>query len=130
MSDFTCEPANQCPFSDVVVRGVSIPIVMFLTTSDIMRPDQDSCFSLARCRAAYHAFNDPVPICRLCRVPSLHETPRWSAGPRRKAKMNACSTEVRKNRLKNNTTRLSPAQIKRFAIIGTTQIGGYPAAAI
>jgi hypothetical protein len=38
-----------------------MPIVMFLTTNDNMRPDQDSCFSLARCRAAYHAFNDPVP---------------------------------------------------------------------
>jgi hypothetical protein len=38
-----------------------MPIVMFLTTNDNMRPDQDSCFSLARCRAAYDAFNDPVP---------------------------------------------------------------------
>jgi len=38
-----------------------MPIVMLSTTSDIMRPDQDSCFSLARCSAAYHAFNDPVP---------------------------------------------------------------------
>jgi hypothetical protein len=40
---------------------MALPIVMFLTTSDIMRPDQDSCFSLARCRAAYHGFNYPVP---------------------------------------------------------------------
>ena len=39
-----------------------MPIVMFLTTSDIMRPDQDSCFSVARYRAAYHAFNDPAPF--------------------------------------------------------------------
>jgi hypothetical protein len=38
-----------------------MPIVMLLTTSDIMRPDKDSYFSLARCRAAYHAFSDPVP---------------------------------------------------------------------
>jgi hypothetical protein len=38
-----------------------MPIVMFLTTSNIMRPDQDSCFSLARCRAAYHGFHYPVP---------------------------------------------------------------------
>jgi hypothetical protein len=37
-----------------------MPIVMFLTTSDIMRPDQDSCLSLARCRAVYHGFNYPV----------------------------------------------------------------------
>ncbi len=37
-----------------------MPIVVLSTTSDIMRPDQDSCFSLAQCRAAHHAFNDPV----------------------------------------------------------------------
>jgi hypothetical protein len=38
-----------------------MPIVMFLTTNGIMRPDQDSCFSLARCGAAHHGFNYPVP---------------------------------------------------------------------
>ena len=38
-----------------------MPIVMFLTTSDLMRPDQNSDFSWARCRAAYHGFNYPVP---------------------------------------------------------------------
>jgi hypothetical protein len=29
-----------------------MPIVMFLTTSDLMRPDQKSDFSWERCRAA------------------------------------------------------------------------------
>ena len=38
-----------------------MPIVMFLTNSDLMRPDQDSYFSSARCRASYHGFNYPVP---------------------------------------------------------------------
>ena len=38
-----------------------MPIVMLLTTSNIARPYQGSCFSLARCRAAYHGFNYPVP---------------------------------------------------------------------
>jgi len=36
-------------------------IVVLLTTSDIMRPDQNSCISLARCRAAYHGFSYPEP---------------------------------------------------------------------
>ena len=63
-----------------------MPIVMFLTTSEIMRPDQDSCFSLARCRAAYRGFNYPVPIRRFCRLPTLHEPPRWSAGPQTESK--------------------------------------------
>ena len=38
-----------------------MPIVMFLTNSDLMRPDQNSDFSWARCRASYHGFNYPVP---------------------------------------------------------------------
>jgi len=38
-----------------------MPIVMFLTTSELMRPDQNSDFSLGRCRAAYHGSNYPVP---------------------------------------------------------------------
>ncbi len=38
-----------------------MPIVMFSTTSDLMRPDQNSDFSRARCRAAYHGFNYPAP---------------------------------------------------------------------
>jgi hypothetical protein len=36
-------------------------IVMFLTTGDLMRPDQNSDFSWTRCRATYHGFNYPVP---------------------------------------------------------------------
>ncbi len=51
-----------------------MPIVMFLTTSDIMRPDHDSCFSLARCRAPYHGFNYPVPH-------SSTLLPSYPAGP-------------------------------------------------
>ncbi len=38
-----------------------MPIVMLLTTRDLMRPDRNSDFSWARCRAAYHGFNYPVP---------------------------------------------------------------------
>jgi hypothetical protein len=38
-----------------------MPIVMFLTNSDLMHPDQNSYFSWARCRASYHGFNYPVP---------------------------------------------------------------------
>jgi hypothetical protein len=38
-----------------------MPIVMFLTTSDHMRPDQNSYFSWGRRRAAYHGSNYPVP---------------------------------------------------------------------
>ena len=36
-------------------------IVMFLTTSDLMCADQNSCFSWARCRAVYHGFEYPGP---------------------------------------------------------------------
>ena len=38
-----------------------MPIVMFLTNSDLMRPDQNSYISWVRCRASYHGFNYPVP---------------------------------------------------------------------
>ena len=38
-----------------------MPIAILSTSNDIMRTVQDSCSSLARCRGAYHAFNDPVP---------------------------------------------------------------------
>ena len=38
-----------------------MPIVMLLTTSDLMRPIRIPDFSWARCRAAYHGFNYPVP---------------------------------------------------------------------
>ncbi len=37
-----------------------MPIVMFSTTTDLMRPDQNSDFIWARYRAAYHGFNYPV----------------------------------------------------------------------
>src|ERR1017187_4718012 len=88
-----------------------MPIVMFLTTSDIMRPDQDSCFSLARCRAAYHGFNYPgAPfVDSVAFLPCTN--PRvGQRDVRRKANMNTLAqAEVRRNRLKNNTTRLSPA---------------------
>ena len=88
-----------------------MPIVMFLTTSDLMRPDQNSCFSWARCRAAYHGiqlsgtqFVDSVAFLP-CTKPRVGQRDH-----RRKAKMNTLAqAEVRRNRLKNNTTRLSPA---------------------
>jgi hypothetical protein len=38
-----------------------MPIAILSTSNDIMRTVQDSCFSLARYRAAHDAFNDPVP---------------------------------------------------------------------
>jgi hypothetical protein len=70
-----------------------MPIVMFLTTSDIMRPDQDSCFSLARCRAAYHAFDYPVPHSWTLSPSYPARTPRWSAGPQTEGKYeHACSS--------------------------------------
>jgi hypothetical protein len=47
---------------------------------------------------------------RLCCRPSLQEPPRWSPGPQMEAKQNTLAQAgVRRNRLKNNTTRLSPA---------------------
>ena len=50
------------------------------------------------------------PIRRLCCRPSLQEPPRWSPGPQMEAKLNTLAQAgVRRNRLKNNTTRLSPA---------------------
>jgi hypothetical protein len=86
-----------------------MPIVMFLTTSDLMRPDQNSCFSWARCRAAYHGFNIRCPIRRLCCLPTLQEPRVGQRDHRWKANMNTLAqAEVRRNRLKNNTTRLSP----------------------
>ena len=88
-----------------------MPIVMFLTTSDLMRPDQNSDFSWARCRKAYDGLNYPVPKSSTlvafppCRNPRVVQRDhRW------KANMNTLvQAEVRRNRLKNNTTRLSPA---------------------
>ena len=50
------------------------------------------------------------PIRRLCCRPSLQEPPRWSPGPQMEAKLNTLAQAgVRRDRLKNNTTRLSPA---------------------
>src|ERR1700676_410630 len=88
-----------------------MPIVMFLTTSDLMRPDQNSCFSWAR-GAERPTMDSTIrcPIRRLCCLPSLQEPPRWSTGPQTEVNMNThAQAEVRRNRLKNNTTRLSPA---------------------
>jgi hypothetical protein len=103
-------PSNVCPFSGVVVRGASMPIVHVLTTSDLMRPiriptsagrgaERPTMGSCIRC-----------PIRRLCCRPSLQEPPRWSPGPQMEAKQNTLAQAgVRRNRLKNNTTRLSSA---------------------
>lgn len=88
-----------------------MPIVLFLTTSDLIRPDQNSYFSWTRCRAAYHGFNYPVPHASTLLPSSLQEPPRWSAGQQTEDKyMNTLAqAEVRRNRLNNNTTHLSPA---------------------
>ena len=88
-----------------------MPIVMFLTTSDLMRLDQDSDFSWARCRAPYHGFNYPVPHSSTLLPSHPAGTPALvSGGLQAEEKMNTLAhTEVRRNRLKNNTTRLSPA---------------------
>jgi hypothetical protein len=87
-----------------------MPIVHVLTTSDLMRPiriptsagrgaERPTMGSCIRC-----------PIRRLCCRPSLQEPPRWSPGPQMEAKQNTLAQAgVRRNRLKNNTTRLSSA---------------------
>jgi hypothetical protein len=87
-----------------------MPIVHVLTTSDLMRPiriptsagrgaERPTMGSCIRC-----------PIRPLCCRPSLQEPPRWSPGPQMEAKQNTLAQAgVRRNRLKNNTTRLSSA---------------------
>ena len=79
---------------------------------------------------------------RLCCRPSLQEPPRWSPGPQMEAKQNTLAQAgVRRNRLKNNTTRLSPAPDQAIcncwhkrtlagyptvlASLGARPIGGY-----
>jgi hypothetical protein len=83
---------------------------MFLTTSDLMRPiriptsagrgaERPTMGSCIRC---------PIPTTLLPSFPA--GTPRWSTGPQMEAKHNTLAQAgVRRNRLKNNTTRLSPA---------------------
>jgi hypothetical protein len=70
-----------------------MPIVMLSTTSDIMRPDQDSCFSLGAVQSGLPCIQrSGGPIRRLCRLPSLHEAPRWAVGPQTGGKNeHACS---------------------------------------
>jgi hypothetical protein len=57
-----------------------MPIVMFLTTSDLMRPDLNSDFSWGRCRAAYHGSNDPVPNSSTQLPSYLAGTPALASG--------------------------------------------------
>jgi len=99
------------PISGLVVRGTFLPIVMFLTTSDLMRPDQNSDFSWARSRAALPwiqlsgaPFVDSVAFlpCRNSRAGQRDY--RWKTNVNTLAQ-----AELRRDRLKNNTTRLSPA---------------------
>ena len=88
----------------------SMPIVMFLTTSDLMRPIRIP--TSAGCGAELPTMGSSIrcPNRRLCCRPSLQEPPRWSPGPQMEAKLNTLAQAgVRRNRLKNNTTRLSPA---------------------
>jgi hypothetical protein len=87
-----------------------MPIVMFLTTSDLTRPiripasagrgaERPTMDSTIRC-----PFVDSVAFLP-CRNPRVGQRDH-----RRKANMNTLAqAEVRRNRLKNNTTRLSPA---------------------
>jgi hypothetical protein len=74
-----------------------MPITMFLTTSDIMRPDQNSCFSLDGAERPTMDSTNPCPIRRLCRLPTLHEPRRWSAGPQTEGEYeHACSSRSKK----------------------------------
>ena len=87
-----------------------MPIVVFLTTSDLTRPiripasagrgaERPTMDSTIRC-----PFVDSVAFLP-CRNPRVGQRDH-----RRKANMNTLAqAEVRRNRLKNNTTRLSPA---------------------
>jgi hypothetical protein len=69
-----------------------MPIVMFLTTSDLMRPDRNSNFSWARGGAAYHGFEYPVPHSSTLLPSYPAGTPRRSAGPQMEGKYeHACS---------------------------------------
>jgi hypothetical protein len=87
-----------------------MPIVMFLTTSDLMRPIRIPTSAGRGAERPTMGSSIRCPIRRLCCRPSLQEPPRWSPGPQMEAKLNTLAqAEVRRNRLKNNTTRLSPA---------------------
>ena len=87
-----------------------MPIVMFLTTSDLMRPIRIPTSAGRGAERPTMGSSIRCPIRRLCCRPSLQEPPRWSPGPQMEAKLNTLAqAEVRSNRLKNNTTRLSPA---------------------
>ena len=73
-----------------------MPIVMFSTTSDLMRPIK---FRLrwARCRAAYHEFIYPVLIRRLCCCPSHCRNPALVTGATDGGKTeHACSSWSKK----------------------------------
>jgi hypothetical protein len=58
---FALLTGQSVPILGVVVLDASMPIVMFLTTSDPTRPDRNSGISRARCRASHHGSNDPLP---------------------------------------------------------------------
>ena len=105
-----------------------MPIVMFLTTSDIMRPDQDSCFSLVGAERPTMHSTIRCSIRRLCRLPSLYEARVGQRDRRRRAKMNTLAqAEVRRNRLKNNTTRLSSAPDQAICnSCHKRKLAGYP----
>jgi hypothetical protein len=106
-----------------------MPIVMFSTTSDLLRPDQNSNFSWARCSAAYHGFNYPVPNSSTLLPSYPAVTPALVQRDHRwKANMNTLAqAEVRRNRLKNNTTRLSPAPDQAICNCGNRRkLAGYP----
>jgi len=87
-----------------------MPIVMFLTTSDLMRPIRIPTSAGRGAERPTMGSSIRCPIRQLCCRPSLQEPPCWSTGPQMEAKLNTLAQAgVRRNRLKNNTTRLSPA---------------------
>ena len=92
------------------MRCASMPIVILLTTSDLMRPIRIPTSAGRGAERPTMGSSIRCPIRQLCCRPSLQELPRWSSGPQMEAKLNTLAQAgVRRNRLKNNTTRLSPA---------------------
>ena len=105
-----------------------MPMVMFLTTTDLMRPIRIPTSAGRGAERPTMGSSILGPIRRLCCCPFLQEPPRWSPGPQMEAKPNTLAQAgVRRNRLKNNTTRLSPAP--DLAICNCWQkrtLAGYP----
>jgi len=65
-----------------------MPIVMFLTTGDLMRPIRIPTSAGRGAERPTMGSSIRCPIRRLCCCPSLREPPRWSPGPQMEAKLN------------------------------------------